>query len=399
MKLIEADGKRLLARHGIPVPAATLLAPGDEPPANAGRVAVKAQVLAGGRGKAGLVRIAEAGAVAGAVAAVRKALGPRAASTALLIEDAAACEVEWYLACRVDDIAQCPVLLFSTLGGVDVEANAASVQRLPLDPLAPVHPHHLVGFFRDAGVRGPALGTIARIGALLARAFVAEDAELMEINPLGRLADGKLVALDAKVVIDDNAVARRPDLAGLASARLAESERTELERQADADGITFVELGGEIALITGGAGLGMAVADMLNDAGLPPANFVDATGGGDPRRFAALARVVFERARRPDVRAIVVYLVLGASPLKGAVDGLLSILAKMPPPKPIVIGLTASGAAVQAMSVDEAKAAFAAHGLTCVGDLDELIPALRAVLRIPGITRSAPSASSPASAS
>lgn len=399
MKLIETDGKRLLARHGIPVPAAALLAPGEEPSPNAGRAAVKAQVLAGGRGKAGLVRMAEPGRIVDAVAGVRAALGPRAGTTALLIEDAVICESEWYLACRVDDIAQCPVLLFSTRGGIEVEANAASVHSLPLDPLAPVHPHHLVGFFRDAGVRGPALGPLTRIGAQLARAFVAEDAALIEINPLGRLADGKLVALDAKVVIDDNAVARHPELAGLASARLADAERTGLEREADAAGITFVELGGEIALITGGAGLGMAVADMLSDAGLPPANFVDATGGGDPRRFAALARVVFERARRPDVRAIVVYLVLGASPLKGAVDGLLSILGKMPPPKPIVIGLTASGAAVQAMSVDEAKAAFAAHGLTCVGDLDELIPALRAVLSRSGINQAAPSASSPAPAS
>lgn len=380
MKLIEADGKRLLARHGIPVPAGILLAPGDEPPADLGRVAVKAQVLAGGRGKAGLVRVAEAGNAAKMVAEVRSALGDRAASTALLLEEAVACEAEWYLACRVDDVAQCPVLLFSPRGGVDVEASAASIHSLPVDPLTPVHPHHLVAFFRDAGVRGPALGGLARIGAQIIRSFVAEDAELVEINPLGLLDGGKLVALDAKVSIDDNGASRHPDFAGLASARLAESERTELERQADAAGITFVELGGEIALITGGAGLGMAVADMLNDAGLPPANFVDATGGGDPRRFAALARVVFERARRPDVRAIAVYLVLGASPLKGAVDGLLSILKKMPPPKPMVIGLTASGAAVQAMSVDQAKAIFADHGYACVGDLDELIPALRAVL-------------------
>ncbi|UCE30327.1 MAG: hypothetical protein JSW68_09580, partial [Burkholderiales bacterium] len=354
-------------------------APADAP-AGADRVAVKAQLLAGGRGKAGLVRLADPAALGETVAALREALGARAPSTPILVEQAVLLEAEWYRACRVDDIAQRPVLLFSLAGGIDVESEPKAVRSYRLDALAETFPHQLVPWLREAGVTGPALGALARIAAQLARAFKAEDADLIEINPLGVRPGGRPIALDAKVSVDDNAAYRHPEWSALASAAVQESSRTALERDAEACGITFVELDGDIALLSGGAGLGMALADMLTDAGLRPANFVDATGGNDRQRIVDLVRIVFERARRDDVRAIAMYFTVSATPLKGIVEGLLAVLGRMPPPKPIVIGLAATGAATAAMSVEQARAALEARGYPCVEALDEFVAAVRAEL-------------------
>ncbi len=155
MRLIEADGKKLLERRGLPVPRGQLYRP-DEPIAEvAGGGAVKAQLLAGGRGKSGLVRLAnesELAAVATAIADRMRAMG---LPEHILIEEKIAVEAECYLAWRIDDVRQAPVMLFSTEGGVEIEAHAGGLHEFVWDPLRSLHPHHLVGFLLGAGAASP----------------------------------------------------------------------------------------------------------------------------------------------------------------------------------------------------------------------------------------------------
>jgi succinyl-CoA synthetase beta subunit len=279
MRLIEADGKALLKRRGLPVPRGRLYEADEQIEAPPGGAAIKAQMLAGGRGKRGLVKLADpsdARAVGASIVARMRADG---LPPHVLVEEKIAAEAECYLAWRIDDVRQAPVLLFSTRGGVEIEAQAGTLHEFVWDPLQPLHPHQLLRFLIDAGAGRRALGAIGRFAAELYKLFVAEDAELIEINPLAVLANGQVTALDAKLVLDDNARFRHRDWDELLSARLERAAAKPLELTAAEHGLTLVELDGCVALFAGGAGFGMAVVDLLADAGLPAANFADASGG------------------------------------------------------------------------------------------------------------------------
>jgi succinyl-CoA synthetase beta subunit len=384
MRLIEADGKELLRRRGLPVPRGRLhrSADGIAPPA--GPVAVKAQMLAGGRGKAGLVQLAApelAGAVAVDILSRMEATGH---TPGVLIEEQVAYETEWYLAWRIDDVRQCPVLMFSLRGGVEIESNAASLREFAWDVLRPLHPHHALRFLADCGVTGRALGPTARLAAELYRVLIAEDAELVEINPLAVLATGQVMALDAKVTLDDNARFRHREWRELLSHGIERAALTPLERQATENNFTFVELDGSVALFAGGAGFGMAIVDLLADAGLPPANFADATGGSGAKEFAAVADVVLGRAAQPDVKAVVFFQTMSATSLKFAVDGLIDAIDRTGFAKPLVVGFAASAVAQREMTAHAALALFPVRGYHAIGDLDELVPTLRKLVGYSG---------------
>jgi succinyl-CoA synthetase beta subunit len=381
MRLIEADAKALLRRRGLPVPRGALFA-ADEPIAVSGNVAVKAQLLAGARGKVGLVRLvdgAEAGDVAATMRARMQAMG---APPHLLIEETVAVAAEYYLAWRIDDRQQGPVMLFSATGGVEIESGAA-LEQFVWDPLRALHPHHLLRFFADAGVVGRALGPLTRYASELYRLFRAEDAELVEINPLAVTEAGQVVALDAKIVLDDNARYRHGDWSELLSSALERASATALEARAAGAGFTFVEMDGAVALFAAGAGFGMALVDLIGDAGLPAANFADTSGGSGAETFGAVADVVFARAAAPDVKAVVCFQTMSSASLKAAVDGLLAALDRTPVKKPLVVGFAVSATSEREMTGGEARALFAARGHHVIGDLDELVPALRRIVGSP----------------
>ena len=380
MRLIEADGKELLRRRGLPVPRGVLhrSADGIAPPA--GPVAVKAQILAGGRGKAGLVQLAAPERVTAVAADILGRMEAMGHTPGVLIEEQVACETEWYLAWRIDDVRQCPVLMVSLSGGVEIESNAASLREFAWDILRPLHPHHLLRFLADCGVTGRALGPTARLAAEIYRVLIAEDAELIEINPLAVLATGQVMALDAKVTLDDNARFRHREWRELLSHGIERAALTPLERQATENDFTFVELEGSVALFAGGAGFGMAIVDLLADAGLPPANFADATGGSGAKAFAAVADVVLGRAAQPDVKAVVFFQTMSATSLKFAVDGLIDAIDRTGFAKPLVVGFAASAVAQREMTADAALALFTARGHHAIGDLDELVPTLRKLM-------------------
>ena len=380
MRLIEADGKVLLKRRGLAVPRGRLLGPHEPVEALAGGTAIKAQLLAGARGKAGLVQLADAADVSTTAAAIADHMRIIGATPHILVEDKIAAAAECYIAWRVDDVRQAPVMLFSPYGGQEVEAHPGTLHELVWNPLQPLHPHHVLRFLRDAGAGGRALGAIARYAAELYRIFLAQDAELVEINPLAVTASGQVIALDAKMVVDDNAKFRHAEWDEFLSAHLERLAVTPLEQRAGTHGLTLVELDGCVALFAAGAGFGMALVDLLADAGLPAANFADASGGSSAEAFAAMGDIVLERAARPDVKAIVCFQTMSATSLKIAVDGLLVAWDRAPVKKPLVVGFAVSTTAERDMTAAEARKLFVARGHQVIGDLDELVPALRRIV-------------------
>ena len=268
MRLAEIDGKALLRRHGLAVPRGVLLRAGEEAPAEAAQWAghvLKAQVLEGGRGKRGLVRrLADFGALEETRRLILAALGEP--DTPLLLEEAIPIARELYLAVRVDGTAQGLELLVAPEGGEDIE-RAPSLLRIPLDPAvsvmaATLYPELAKVFAHDLAAR------LARYAARLPELARREDLELLEINPLALMQDGKLVACDAKIVRDDSAGFRHDPEDFPLSRLLAEAGMTPLERQARDLGFQLVEIEGDVALVTSGAGLGMMMMDLLADHGL-----------------------------------------------------------------------------------------------------------------------------------
>jgi succinyl-CoA synthetase beta subunit len=376
MNLVEFEAKALLRNACLPVPGARVLRHGEAAPTGKA-VVVKAQVPFGGRGKQGLVLVTGADDVEEKVALVRQRMVERGYDEPiLLLEDLTQAASETYLAWRIEDVAQCYVLSFSRAGGVEIESQADSLREFRLDPRTVPTAQDFLGFFSELRYKGRALTTLTRFAVSSWRVFVQNDAHLLEINPLAFTSRGDVVALDAKIVLDDNADLRHGDWSGLYSAKLTTAGMTDLERRAVDGGLTFVELQGETAVISGGAGLGLALMDLLADAGMPAANFVDTSGGSAASVYERRTQLVFERAARDDVKAILMYLTVAASNLARHVHTLIEILDRTPAPKPMVIGLLCAGAAEREMNFQQAQALFAARGYPCARDLKGVMEAM-----------------------
>ena len=382
MNLVEFEAKALLRDAGLPVPNAKILWH-DGIPTTHQPCVLKAQVPFGGRGKQGLVLTAQPHEIETKVALVRQRmidLGWH--KPVLLLEDLESSTDETYLAWRIDDVAQKYVFIFSLAGGVEVESNPDSICKLHFDPRKVPAAYDFIAFFEQLGFKGRALASLTRFAAASWRVFMQSDAQLLEINPLAITPKGDVKALDAKIVLDDNAAPRHAYRAELYSAMLTTAGLTELERKATEGGMTFVELPGEIAVVSGGAGLGMALLDMLADAGMPAANFVDNSGGSAMAVYALRTELVFERAAREDVKAILMYLTVAASNIARHVSTIIELLDRNPPPKPLVIGLLCAGAAEREMTFEQAQALFAERGYPCERNLDGTMKALLQMLRV-----------------
>lgn len=376
MDLCEADGKSLLARHGITVPSGYVIDGRQFDPDSLKRFlpdggVVKAQILGGGRGKQGLVKVASVDGLIASIDDIAGRLSDRGVAPLILVEEKLAISREYYLAFSIDDVAQCPRLLFSKDGGVDVEA-AATIATFLIEPIRGLFPHDILGFLRDGGARPSDIGPLSRMATSLFRVFVAEDAELLEVNPLVVTGEGRCVAADAKVILDDAGGFRhRRDVT--LSASLASSRMTALEREAEAIGFTFVEMEGDVAVMSAGAGLGMSLIDLLGDHGLRAACFVDGSAATTIDNTAARLAHVFRRAMSPDVKAILFYQNLGSRDLKPRVDALLDLLARTPPPKPLYCGLLATYLAERNLTAAQACSALTSAGFYATQDLRQLI--------------------------
>jgi succinyl-CoA synthetase beta subunit len=380
MRLAEIDGKALLRRHGLAVSRGVLIGADDAVPADAAQWAghvVKAQVLEGGRGKRGLVRkLKDIGEFADVRTRIAAALADPDAP--LMLEEAISIAREIYLAVRIDGTRQGLELLVAGEGGEEVE-HTQSLLRIPVPVDGPVT---AATFYGDlAKLFPPDLAArLARYAARLPAIAEAEDLELLEINPLALTADGRLIACDAKIIRDDCAGFRHDAQEFPLSRALAERAMTPLERTARDLGFQLVEMEGDVALVTAGAGLGMMMMDLLADHGLKAACFMDNMRGAPDETMAERLRIARAIAERPQVKAIVFQTVLASRSLAERIEALTAWIAAEPLPKPLFVGIAAGHAATRKMSAEEAVARLGAVGIAAFTDPIAMVRALAAAV-------------------
>ena len=365
MNLHEYQAKELFARYGLPVlPGQVAQTPEearDIAAALGGTVVIKAQVLVGGRGKAGGVKLAhgpdEAFDRARDILAltikglpVRKVLVARAAEIAR----------ELYLAILLDRSRKLPLIMLSAAGGVDIEEVARTAphkivrRHIPLEGLRPYQARALLKpLFRE----GSQLTQAADILMKLWRVYSEGDCSLAEINPLAVTPEGKVLALDAKVILDDNAdirhreweIWRDPD------------EETLGQRVAREKGLSYVKLDGDIGCVVNGAGLAMATMDIIKHYGGEPANFLDIGGSSNPEKVTAALRIITGESR---VRAILFNIFGGITRCDDVANGVVQSLGQSPLPIPLVIRLTGT-------NEEQARKILSDHGLSATTSMDE----------------------------
>jgi len=347
LDLYEYQGKELFARHGIPVSAGRLATTPAEARAAAeelgGEVVVKAQVLTGGRGKAGGIKLAAGPDEAEERAKEILGLDIRGhVVRRLWIERASEIEKEYYLSLTFDRAAKQPLFIFTTRGGVDIEEVAAetpeALVRLHVDPLEGFHPWQARRLVYGAEVEDPSeQKQVAAIVGKLYEAFVACDAVLCEINPLIVTPEAEVKALDSKFTVDDNALYRHPDIAEMRDVDAADP----LEALAREKHVTYVKLDGDVGVLGNGAGLTMSTVDVVTFAGGRPANFCDLGGGGDAEGVVDALEVI---TRDPQVKAIFFNIFGGITRCDEVARGILQALDRIELPHPIVVRLDGTNA-------------------------------------------------------
>jgi len=347
MKIHEYQAKSIFRNAGIPVPDGKVAATPDGAVAVGAElglpVAVKAQVLVGGRGKAGGIKLA------GTEAELR-----RAASDILemrikelpvrnvLIERTADIARELYLSVALDRAAREPLLLASGLGGVDIEEAArtcpGAIERVRIDPAFGLRAYTAwPALTRVLG--GPELvGQAVAIATAVHKLFMELDCSLVEVNPLVVTSDGRLVALDAKILLDDNALFRHPDLAAMRDPDADDPRETD----ANEHDLSFVALTGDIGCIVNGAGLAMATMDLVKHAGGQPANFLDVGGSSRPEKVLHAMRIILSD---PDVKVILLNIFGGITRCDDIARGLIEARRTLGARVPVVARLTGTNEA------------------------------------------------------
>jgi succinyl-CoA synthetase beta subunit len=309
MNIHEYQAKELLKRFGVPVPRGKVAASAQEAAAIArelgGLCVVKAQIHAGGRGKAGGVKLvkspAEAEKIAGALLGtklVTHQTGPQGREVRrLLIEEGLPIEREFYLAMVLDRAVARVTVIASTEGGVEIEEVAQKspekIIKEVVDPAVGLLPFQCRRLGYNLGLAQDQIGSFTKLLQALARAFTEIDCSLAEINPLVLTKDGKLMALDAKINIDNNALFRRPELEALRDL----NEEDPREYEASRLGLSYISLDGNIACMVNGAGLAMATMDMIKLCGGEPANFLDVGGGATRERVTEAFKILLSDKR------------------------------------------------------------------------------------------------------
>src|SRR4051795_13744252 len=341
MDLLEYQGKQLFKKHGVAVPdgrPATSVPEAVEAADELGYpVVMKAQVLIGGRGKAGGIKLAKDRAEAEQHAEAIIGMDIRGFTVhELYVERASEIDEEYYAAIVFDRSARAPMVMLSRMGGMDVEEIAErdpkAIVRLHVDPLLGFQDFHARRLAFEAGI---AADVIRPVGALLARlyeTFIAEDAMLVEVNPLLVTKDRQVVALDSKVTVDGNSLYRHPDVAEFR----AEGNEDPQEKMAKERGLTFVKLDGNIGILGNGAGLVMSTLDVVAQAGGSPANFLDAGGGSKADAIVDAVEVILSD---PKVTAVLFNIFGGITRCDEVANGLVTAFGQLKPTVPFVVRL------------------------------------------------------------
>ncbi len=364
MKIHEYQAKDILRRFGVPVQPGHVATTPEEAERITREfgvpVVIKAQVYVGGRGKAGGVKIAQDPAQAREVAGRILGMDIKGLTVEkVLVTPALDIKEEYYIGVTLDRASQAPVVIVSAAGGIDIEEVAENepekIIRHVVDMRWGLLPMQARGLLARAGV--PSV-VVARGGAILStlvRACIETDATLAEINPLALTADGKVIAADAKIIIDDNALPRQKEYAAWAEPE----EANPLEFEAKSEGITYVKLDGNVGIVGNGAGLVMTTLDMVARAGGKPANFLDIGGGA---KADAMKKALLFVARDPQVKGIFVNIFGGITRGEEVAQGIIMAQEELPKGMPIVARLAGTGEV-------EGRAMLANAGLTWGADM------------------------------
>jgi succinyl-CoA synthetase beta subunit len=370
MKIHEYQAKDILAQFGVPVPRGRVAATAAEARQIAeelgGKVVVKAQIHAGGRGKGGGVRLAstvqEAEQHAAAIIGMRLVTpqtGPHGQKVKrVLVAEQVDVERELYLSLILDNSAGMPVMIASAAGGMDIEEIAATrpeeIHQVLIDPVSGYQPHHGRKLAYALGLAGEQFRQALQVMAGVYKAYTATDASLVEINPLVVATDGRVLALDAKINFDDNALFRHPEIAALRD----RDEEDPLEVQAQELGINnYIKLDGNIGCVVNGAGLAMATMDVIKLAGGEPANFLDIGTVNDPQRVVNAFKIM---TQDPNVKGVLINIFGGMARTDVIATGVVAAFRQMDLARiPVVVRLAGT-------NVEEGKRILAESGLPVI---------------------------------
>ena len=366
MKIHEYQAKSVLARFGVPVPRGEVIFNAAEAASVAERlggsvVVVKAQIHAGGRGKGGGVKLAKSPDEAERIAKqmigmtlVTHQTGPEGRKVGrVLIEEGVQIERELYLSMLIDRAAGQPVVIASAAGGMDIEEVAAThpekILRERIDPATGVIPFQARKLAFAMGLEGGPAGKMVKVLESIYRAFIDTDASMIEINPLILTKSGDLLALDAKVTFDDNALYRHHDLRELRDL----TEEDPLEVEASKFSLNYIRLDGNIGCMVNGAGLAMATMDIIKLAGGEPANFLDVGGGANAEQIKNAFRILMADK---NVKAVFINIFGGILRCDILAAGVIAAVRELGVPVPIVIRM-------EGTNVEEGKRMLRESGL------------------------------------
>ena len=365
MKIHEYQAKELLAKYGVPVPRGRVATTVDEAVTTArelgGRVVVKAQIHAGGRGKGGGVKLANgpeetakyAGQILG-MTLVTHQTGPegRLVKT-VLVEETLPIAKELYIGIVLDRKIGKVVMMASSEGGMEIEEVAAhspeKILREPIEPGIGLQPFQAAKLAFGIGIPGPSIRAAVACMTALARAYEGIDASLAEINPLVVTEDGRVVALDAKINLDDNALFRHKDLLPLRD----ENEEDPLEVEASHFGLNYIKLDGTVGCMVNGAGLAMATMDIIKYAGGSPANFLDVGGGANQEQIRNAFRIL---TTDKSVKAVLINIFGGILRCDTLANGVVNACRELNVQLPIVIRM-------EGTNVEQGRQVLADSGL------------------------------------
>lgn len=357
MKLHEYQSKTIFSRYRIPIPRGRVAATASEAKQIAeelgGRVVIKAQVLVGGRGKAGGIRLAKNSKEAEELATVILGMDIKGLPVRkLLVDETVRIQKEIYLGITNDRAAGRPVMMASSEGGVEIE----EVARVSPDKIIKTHIDPLLGL-RDYQARDLAVSIdlprdlwrgFQEICHGLWNAYSQSDASLAEINPLVITAENRLLALDGKMVVDDNALFRHPDLADMRDLDVEAAPEVEARKY----GLSYIQLDGEIGCMVNGAGLAMATMDIIQLYGGSPANFLDIGGGASAEKVGAAFRIILSD---PKVKVVLINIFGGITRCDEVARGILGAISEVKPKIPMVVRLVGTNAAEGRRLLGDAK--------------------------------------------
>jgi succinyl-CoA synthetase beta subunit len=364
----EYQAKDIFRKYGIPIPPGEVATTPEEAEAIARKfgatVVIKAQVHAGGRGKAGGVKLAKTPADAKTIAGqILKLTIKGLPVQKVLVTPAADISTEAYVGIIVDRASKRPVVMVSPAGGIDIEEVAVTtpdkILRHAVDPRYGLQLYEAMqlAFFLYSDMKQ--VRAAARILQQLYQAFFENGGSLAEINPLVTTPTGEVVALDAKMVIDDNELDRRPDIAALRD----ESSEDPSEVEARKASLTFIKLDGNVGCVVNGAGLAMATMDLVKYYGGDPANFLDIGGSSNPEKVVAALRII---TSDNNVKAILFNIFGGITRTDDVANGIVTAIGQSPLKVPLVIRLTGTNEEIAIKILKE-------NGLSAMTDMDEAV--------------------------